>query len=115
MKRVIGIIGGSGPYDIESLVNSPWKKVLSSFGDPSDKFLFGELDGIQLVFLPRHGCGHLLSPSENNYLANIDALKGAGVTDVLSVSAVGSLHEHLKPGMFVVVDQFIDSTYLRKK
>lgn len=112
---VIGIIGGSGVYDIDGLTNQRWQRVDSSFGEPSDEFLFGELNGIQLVFLPRHGRGHVLSPSDINYRANIDALKRAGVTDVISVSAVGSLREHLKPGMFVIVDQFIDRTYLRKK
>lgn len=114
-KRVIGIIGGSGIYDIDGLTNKRWQRVESSFGEPSDEFLFGELDGIQMVFLPRHGRGHVHSPSEINYRANIDAMKRAGVTDVVSVSAVGSLREHLKPGMFVIVDQFIDRTYLRKK
>lgn len=114
-SRVIGIIGGSGIYDIDGLTNKRWQKVESSFGEPSDEFLFGELDGIQMVFLPRHGRGHVYSPSDINYRANIDALKRAGVTDVVSVSAVGSLREHLKPGMFVIVDQFIDRTYLRKK
>lgn len=114
-SRVIGIIGGSGIYDIDVLTNKRWQKVESSFGEPSDEFLFGELDGVQMVFLPRHGRGHVHSPSEINYRANIDALKRAGVTDVVSVSAVGSLREHLKPGMFVIVDQFIDRTYLRKK
>lgn len=114
-KRVIGIIGGSGIYDIDGLSNKRWQRVESSFGEPSDEFLFGELDGIQMVFLPRHGRGHVHSPSEINYRANIDAMKRAGVTDVVSVSAVGSLREHLKPGMFVIVDQFIDRTYLRKK
>lgn len=114
-QSVIGIIGGSGIYDIDGLTNKRWQKVESSFGEPSDEFLFGELDGVQMVFLPRHGRGHVHSPSEINYRANIDALKRLGVTDVVSVSAVGSLREHLKPGMFVIVDQFIDRTYLRKK
>lgn len=114
-NRVIGIIGGSGIYDIDGLTNKRWQRVESSFGEPSDEFLFGELDGIQMVFLPRHGRGHVHSPSEINYRANIDAMKRVGVTDVVSVSAVGSLREHLKPGMFVIVDQFIDRTYLRKK
>lgn len=114
-SRVIGIIGGSGIYDINGLTNKRWQKVDSSFGEPSDEFLFGELDGIQMVFLPRHGRGHVHSPSEINYRANIDALKRVGVTDIVSVSAVGSLREHLKPGIFVIVDQFIDRTYLRKK
>ena len=115
LKPILGIIGGSGVYEIEGLQNKHWKKVNSSFGEPSDEHLFGELDGHQLVFLPRHGRGHLIPPSEINYRANIDALKRAGVTEILSVSAVGSLREDLKPGMFVIVDQFIDRTFARKK
>ncbi|MBI3901808.1 MAG: S-methyl-5'-thioadenosine phosphorylase [Nitrosomonadales bacterium] len=114
-NSILGIIGGSGVYDIDGLVNKRWEKVSSSFGEPSDELLFGELDGQQLVFLPRHGRGHKIPPSEINFRANIDALKRAGVTDVISVSAVGSLREHLKPGMFVIVDQFIDRTFARNK
>jgi len=112
---VIGIIGGSGLYDIEGLSHTRWEKVESPFGEPSDELLFGELDGQQLVFLPRHSRGHRLSPSEINYRANIDALKRAGVSDIISVSAVGSLQEDLSPGTFVVVDQFIDRTFAREK
>ncbi len=115
MHRKIGIIGGSGVYDIEGLANKRWQRVESPFGEPSDELLFGELNGIELVFLPRHGRGHKIPPSEINFRANIDALKRAGVTDVISVSAVGSLREHLKPGMFVIVDQFIDRTFAREK
>ena len=115
LKPVLGFIGGSGVYEIEGLQNKHWEKVKSSFGEPSDELLFGELDGHQLVFLPRHGRGHLIPPSEINYRANIDALKRVGVTEILSVSAVGSLREDLKPGMFVIVDQFIDRTFARKK
>ena len=115
LKPVLGIIGGSGVYEIEGLQNKHWDKVKSSFGKPSDELLFGELDGHQLVFLPRHGRGHLIPPSEINYRANIDALKRVGVTEILSVSAVGSLRDDLKPGMFVIVDQFIDRTFARKK
>ena len=111
----IGILGGSGVYDIEGLSNKRWEKVESSFGAPSDELLFGELHGVQLVFLPRHGRGHKLPPSAVNYRANIDALKRAGVTDVISVSAVGSLREDLPPGTFVIVDQFIDRTFAREK
>jgi 5'-methylthioadenosine phosphorylase len=111
----IGIIGGSWVYDIEGLSNKRWEKVESSFGAPSDELLFGELHGVQLVFLPRHGRGHKLPPSAVNYRANIDALKRAGVTDVISVSAVGSLREDLPPGTFVIVDQFIDRTFAREK
>ncbi len=111
----IGIIGGSGVYDIEGLQNKRWEKVTSPFGDPSDELLLGELGGVQLAFLPRHGRGHKIPPSEINFRANIDALKRAGCTDVISVSAVGSLREHLSPGTFVIVDQFIDRTFARAK
>ena len=115
VKSILGIIGGSGVYEIDGLKNTRWEKVSSSFGEPSDSLFFGELDGQKLVFLPRHGRGHRIPPSEINYRANIDSLKRAGVTDVVSVSAVGSLKEDLKPGMFVIVDQFIDRTFARKK
>ncbi|HYO73479.1 MAG TPA: S-methyl-5'-thioadenosine phosphorylase [Archangium sp.] len=112
---VIGIIGGSGLYQIDGLQDVTWRKVTSSFGEPSDELCFGKLEGTQVVFLPRHGRGHRLSPSDINFRANLDALKRAGVTDVLSVSAVGSLREDLPPGTFVVVDQFIDRTFARTK
>lgn len=112
---VIGIIGGSGVYDIEGLTNKYWKRVQSPFGKPSDELLFGELNGQKMVFLPRHGRGHRIPPTDINFRANIDALKRAGVTDVISVSAVGSLREQLRPGMFVIVDQFIDRTFARAK
>ncbi|GAB5606212.1 S-methyl-5'-thioadenosine phosphorylase [Sideroxyarcus sp. TK5] len=111
----IGIIGGSGVYDIEGLENKRWEKVESPFGEPSDELLFGELDGVKLAFLPRHGRGHKIPPSDINFRANIDALKRVGCTDVISVSAVGSLREHLSPGTFVIVDQFIDRTFAREK
>jgi len=114
-KSVIGVLGGSGVYEIDGLSNTKWVKVSSPFGAPSDELLFGELDGRQLVFLPRHGRGHKISPSEINYRANIDVLKRSGVTDLISVSAVGSLRENLKPGTFVIVDQFIDRTFSRQK
>ena len=114
-KPVFGIIGGSGVYDIDGLTNKHWEAVLSPFGEPSDELLFGELNGLQLVFLPRHGRGHKIPPSEINFHANIDVLKRAGVSDVISVSAVGSLREHLPPGTFVIVDQFIDRTFARNK
>ena len=113
-KAVIGIIGGSGLYQIDGLTNKRTESVISPFGNPSADLMFGEIDGQQLVFLPRHGVGHTLSPSDINYRANIDALKRAGVTEIISISAVGSLREHLKPGMFVIVDQFIDRTSQRK-
>ena len=114
-KPILGIIGGSGVYEIDGLKNKQWKKVPSSFGEPSDELLFGELNGQKMVFLPRHGRGHRIPPSEINYRANIDALKRVGVTELISVSAVGSLKEELEPGMFVIVDQFIDRTFARKK
>ena len=112
---VLGIIGGSGLYDIDGLEGVRWEKVTSPWGEPSDELLLGTLDGIQMVFLPRHGRGHRFSPSTINYRANIDALKRAGVTDIISLSAVGSFHEHLAPGTFVIVDQFIDRTFAREK
>src|SRR5690606_4760988 len=114
-RPVIGIIGGSGLYDIDGLTDKRWEKVESPFGAPSDELLFGTYEGQPLVFLPRHGRGHRLSPTDVNYRANIDALKRAGVTEVLSVSAVGSLKPELPPGTFVLVDQFIDRTIAREK
>jgi len=114
-KSVIGIIGGSGVYDIAALQDKQWRKIDSSFGEPSDECLFGHLDGQPMVFLPRHGRGHKIPPSAINYRANIDALKRAGVTDLISVSAVGSLKESLPPGTFVIVDQFIDRSFAREK
>jgi 5'-methylthioadenosine phosphorylase len=113
--QVLGIIGGSGVYDIEGLTNKRWERIDSPFGEPSDELLCGELNGQPMVFLPRHGRGHKIPPSDINFRANIDVLKRAGVTDVISVSAVGSLREHLRPGMFVIVDQFIDRTFARNK
>ncbi len=112
---MLGILGGSGVYDIEGLKNTRWVRVDSPFGAPSDELLLGELDGQRLAFLPRHGRGHKIPPSDINYRANIDALKRAGVTQLVSVSAVGSLREHLAPGTFVIVDQFIDRTFARTK
>ena len=112
---VIGIIGGSGVYEIDGLANTAWRKIDSPFGAPSDELLFGELGGQKLVFLPRHGRGHRVPPSELNFRANIDAMKRAGVTEIVSVSAVGSLKAELPPGTFVVIDQFIDRTFARKK
>jgi 5'-methylthioadenosine phosphorylase len=112
---MLGIIGGSGVYNIEGLANIRWVKAESSFGEASDEILMGELDGQLIAFLPRHGRGHKISPSEINFRANIDAMKRLGVTDIVSVSAVGSLHESLSPGTFVIVDQFIDRTFAREK
>ncbi len=114
-KTVLGIIGGSGVYDIPGLENARWEQVKSPWGEPSDALLFGKFRGVDLVFLPRHGRGHVQSPTSINYRANIDALKRAGVTDVISVSACGSLKEELPPGTFVMVDQFIDRTFAREK
>lgn len=112
---VVGIIGGSGVYDIPGLTKVEWRHVPTPWGDPSDDLMFGELDGQKLVFLPRHGRGHRVPPSALNFRANIDALKRSGVTEIISVSAVGSLREDLPPGTFAVVDQFIDRTFARAK
>ncbi len=111
----LGVIGGSGVYDIEGLLNKRWVRVDSSFGEASDELLLGDLNGQPMAFLPRHGRGHRIPPAEINYRANIDALKRVGVTEVISVSAVGSLREELTPGTFVIVDQFIDRTVARAK
>lgn len=113
--RIIGIIGGSGLYRIDGLSDVAWRRVESPFGRTSDEFCFGTLDGQRVVFLPRHGRGHVLPPSAINFRANIDALKRCGVTDIVSLSAVGSLREDFAPGDFVVVDQFIDRTFAREK
>ena len=119
-KNMLGIIGGSGVYNIDGLQNTCWVKAESAFGEPSDEILVGELpignsERQSIAFLPRHGRGHKIPPSAINFRANIDALKRLGVTDIVSVSAVGSLREHLAPGMFVIVDQFIDRTFAREK
>src|SRR5499425_1795753 len=112
---VLGIMGGSGVYEMAGLEKAQWRRVASPFGETSDEFLFGTLDGLDVVFVPRHGRGHRHSPTTINYRANIDALKRCGVTDILSLSACGSLREDLPPGHFVVVDQFIDRTFAREK
>ena len=114
-KPVIGIIGGSGVYELDGLVDTYWETIGSPFGEPSDQLLFGILDGVQMVFLPRHGRGHRIPPAAVNYRANIDALKRAGVTEIISLSACGSFEEELAPGTFVIVDQFIDRTIDREK
>ena len=114
-SRVIGIIGGSGLYEIGGLTNVSWERIDSPFGETSDEFLFGELDSQQLIFLPRHGRGHKIPPSELNFRANIDALKRAGVTEIISLSACGSFKDELDPGTFVIIDQFIDRTFAREK
>ena len=105
---VLGVIGGSGLYEIEGLTDTRWEAVETPFGAPSDDLLHGNLNGQKIVFLPRHGRGHRVPPSGLNYRANIDALKRAGCTEIVSLSAVGSLREDLPPGAFVIIDQFID-------
>ena len=115
MQTMIGIIGGSGLYEIDGLQDATWQEVDSPWGAPSDAILTGTLDGVAMAFLPRHGRGHVHSPSSVPYRANIDALKRLGVTDVISVSACGSFREDLAPGDFVIVDQFIDRTFAREK
>ena len=107
---MLGIVGGTGLYDLEGLTDQQWRRLESPFGAPSDELLFGRIGDQQLVFLPRHGRGHRIPPHEINFRANIDALKRAGATALLSVSAVGSLRAELAPGTFVIVDQFVDRT-----
>src|SRR6516164_10318691 len=114
-RPVIGIIGGSGLYQIDGLANVEWRRVESPFGSTSDEFCFGMLDRQPVIFVPRHGRGHVLPPSEINFRANIDALKRCGVTDIVSLSAVGSLRADFAPGDFVVVDQFVDRTFARPR
>ncbi|MEL6914171.1 MAG: S-methyl-5'-thioadenosine phosphorylase [Pseudomonadota bacterium] len=111
----IGIIGGSGVYSVDGLDGAAWQRVESPWGAPSDAILTGTLGGVEMAFLPRHGRGHVHSPSTVPYRANIDALKRLGVTDVISVSACGSFQEEMAPGDFVIVDQFIDRTFAREK
>jgi 5'-methylthioadenosine phosphorylase len=115
IEPVIGLIGGSGLYDIDGLEEREWRRVHTPWGEPSDALLFGRLEGVRCVFLPRHGRGHPAPPSALPYRANIDALKRSGVTEIVSLSAVGSLREDLPPGHFVIVDQFIDRTFAREK
>jgi 5'-methylthioadenosine phosphorylase len=114
-RSVLGIIGGSGLYNLPGLVNPRWETVASPWGAPSDDLLCAEIDGLPIRFLPRHGRAHRLGPSGINYRANIDALKRAGVTDLVSISACGSFREELAPGTFVLVDQFIDRTFAREQ
>ena len=111
----LGIIGGSGLYSMEGLEDSKWIKVNTPWGNPSDEILQAKLNGKEICFLPRHARGHKINPSNINFRANIDALKQLGVTDIISMSAVGSLKENLEPGKFVIVDQFIDRTFARVK
>lgn len=115
LTPMIGIIGGSGLYDIPGLERRERRRVETPWGPPSDDLLLGELAGVRCAFLPRHGVGHTTSPSHLNYRANIDALKRVGCTELLSLSAVGSLKEELPPGHFVIVDQFIDRSFAREK
>ena len=114
-ETMIGVIGGSGVYDIDGLEGGEWVKVATPWGDPSDSILTGTLDEVKMAFLPRHGRGHVHSPTTVPYRANIDALKRLGVTDVVSVSACGSFREDMAPGDFVIIDQFIDRTFAREK
>jgi len=111
----LGILGGSGLYEIEGLKHQKWEEVSSPFGTPSDSFMVGKLNGVDIAFLPRHGRGHVHSPTSIPYRANIDAFKRLGVTHLLSLSAVGSLDVDIEPGDFVIVDQFIDRTVAREK
>ena len=112
---VLGIIGGSGLYQLDMLQDAHWETVSTSWGNPSDQFLIGHIGAVKCIFLPRHGRGHHTGPSQLNFRANIDAMKQLGVTDLVSVSAVGSLAEELPPGHFIAVDQFIDRTFAREK
>jgi 5'-methylthioadenosine phosphorylase len=113
-KSVLGVIGGSGVYDM-AMEDSRWVSIASPWGETSDEFRIGTIHDVKVVFLPRHGRGHRISPTHINYRANIDAMKRAGVTDLVSISACGSFREHLFPGTFVIIDQFIDRTFAREK
>ena len=114
-KRKLGIIGGSGLYKIEGFEKTKWKKVNTTWGKPSDEVLIAKLGKEEICFIPRHSRGHKINPTNINFRANIDVMKQLGVTDIVSVSAVGSLKEDLPPGKFVIVDQFIDRTFTRIK
>ena len=114
-KRKLGIIGGSGLYKIEGFEKTKWKKIKTPWGTPSDEILTAKLNKEEICFLPRHGRGHKINPTKINFRANIDAMKQLGVTDIISVSAVGSLKEDLEPGKFIIIDQFIDRTFSRVK
>ena len=114
-KRKLGIIGGSGLYKMDGFEKTKWKKIKTSWGKPSDEILIAKLDKEEICFIPRHSRGHKINPTNINFRANIDAMKQLGVTDIISVSAVGSLKEDLNPGKFVIVDQFIDRTFSRIK
>ena len=114
-NRKLGIIGGSGLYKMEGFEKTKWKKINTPWGKPSDEILIAKLEKEEICFIPRHSRGHKINPTNINFRANIDAMKQLGVTDIISVSAVGSLKEDLEPGKFVIVDQFIDRTFSRKK
>ena len=114
-KRKLGIIGGSGLYKMDGFKKTKWKSVNTPWGKPSDEILIAKLNKEEICFIPRHSRGHKINPSNINFRANIDAMKQLGVTDIISVSAVGSLKEDLDPGTFVIVDQFIDRTFARIK
>ena len=114
-KRKLGIIGGSGLYKMEGFEKTKWKKIKTPWGSPSDEILTAKLNKEEICFLPRHGRGHKINPTRINFRANIDAMKQLGVTDIISVSAVGSLKEDLEPGKFIIIDQFIDRTFSRVK
>ena len=114
-KRKLGIIGGSGLYKMEGFEKTIWRKINTPWGKPSDKILIAKYDKEEICFIPRHARGHKISPTNINFRANIDAMKQLGVTDIISVSAVGSLKENLEPGKFVIIDQFIDRTFSRVK
>jgi 5'-methylthioadenosine phosphorylase len=114
-KRKLGIIGGSGLYKMEGFKKTKWKKIKTPWGKPSDEILIAKFDDEEICFIPRHSRGHKINPTNINFRANIDAMKQLGITDIISVSAVGSLKENLEPGKFVIVDQFIDKTFSRVK
>ena len=114
-KRKLGIIGGSGLYNMDGFVKTKWRKIKTAWGDPSDEILTAKLGNEEICFIPRHARGHTINPSNINFRGNIDAFKQLEVTDIISVSAVGSLKENLNPGTFVIVDQFIDRTFSRVK
>ena len=114
-KRKLGIIGGSGLYKMEGFEKTKWKKIKTPWGEPSDEILLAKLGSEEICFIPRHSRGHKINPSNINFRANIDAMKQLDVTDIISVSAVGSLKEELEPGKFVIIDQFIDRTFARTK
>ena len=114
-KRKLGIIGGSGLYKMDGFEKIKWKKMNTPWGKPSDQILIAKLGSEEICFIPRHSRGHTISPTNINFRANIDAMKQLGITDIVSVSAVGSLKDNLEPGKFVIVDQFIDRTFSRIK